>query len=346
MLSYRNAPCCHKSSWRMVIAMLPAIAIGGFAAAVVIPQETAQAQSKTSAKADKSKPTAGGKKKKESDIPYDAYFDNPLEIANDNAVLAAPKAAKTEPAEMEKPSTDAPKSSGGGTMAWSEILPADDLQSEVKKIQNQLRGWMQGQGTYNGNYKEISVDGAVIAALAGIALEHNADFPWKKHAPIIRDLGFELSKAATGLGKDNFDRSKAAYEKMDSVFGGAVPNDAPQSAPKRPFSDTAERDGLMKRIEKARNHLRDNINTEAKLKSDADSVLHETVIISALGSVVATEGYVSADEQEYKQFIDALIGGAKDAGAAVKDQSFKKFTDSMNKVNKSCDQCHASYGNG
>ncbi len=289
------------------------------------------------------------KKKKDGGIPLDAFFDNPLEVASNNAVVAAPANAGENPAvaTVDKPKGDAPKSAAtGGALVWSELLPMENLQGEVKKVQNRLKASMQGQGTYNGNYKEIAVDGAVIAAMAGIAIEHSGEVTWKANAPLIREFGHELSQAATGLGKDNYEKSKVAYEKLESVFSGTIPPDAPKAAPKRPFNETADRTGLMKRIERAAFHLRDNINTEAKFKSGSDDVQHETLVISTLGKVVATEGYSSADEADYLQFAEALINGAKEANTAAKDQSFQKFTDSMNKVNKSCAQCHANYGNG
>lgn len=278
----------------------------------------------------------------------DAFFDNPLEIVANSAVVASP--AGEMPAAPATTANDTPApgdsvaASGGGGL--SELIPMDNVQSEVKKIQNRLKASLQGQGTYNGNYKDISVDGSVMAAMAGIALQHSGEASWKANAPVIRDLGLELADAAVGLGKDNYEKSKAAYEKLESVFGGSVPADAPKGDPKRPIHEAASRTGLMKRIEKARNHLRDNINTEAKLKSDVEGVLHETLIITTLGKMVAMEGYESADESDYQDYANALINGGKEASAAVKDQSFQKFTEAMNKVNKSCDQCHANYGTG
>lgn len=285
------------------------------------------------------------RKSKYDDIPYDAFFDNPLEVVANSAVVARPESgsAAAPAAAAEKPA--APAKSAGG-LVWSEYFPAEEVQSEVKKIQNHLKASMQGQGTYNGNYKDIAVDGSVLAAMAGVALEHDGEVSWKANAALIREFGYELSQSATGLGKENFEKSKLAFEKLESVFSGSIPADAPKADPKRPLHEVAGREGLMKRIEKARNHLRDNINTEAKLKGDAESVLHETLIIAVLGKIVAGEGYSSADEEDYQQYAEALISGAKEAAAAARDQSFQKFTDSMNKVNKSCDQCHANYGNG
>lgn len=288
--------------------------------------------------------TERGPKKKEG-IPLDIiFFDEPLNVIKDNSTVAVAAPATTPATGAVKPMEQPAAASGGGAIAWNELLPADVLQAEAKKIMNRSKGWLQGQGTYNGNYKDIAVDGSVMAALAGVAIDTTGEVGWKANAPYIRDFGFELSEGATGLGKDNYEKSKLAFEKLESIFSGSVPADAKKADPKRPFHETAGREGLMKRIDKAKNWMRDNINTEAKLKGEGDAIVHEAMVIAALGQIVATEGYVSADEEDYQQFAKALIGGAKEAATAARDQNFQKFEDSMNKVNKSCEQCHASYG--
>jgi len=292
--------------------------------------------------------SSGAGRSNKSGIPYDAFFDDPLAVVADTAAApAASVASKTEPMETAKPATETAKPEAGkGALAWSDYIPAETLQDEIKKARNRLTASLGSQGTYNGNYKVIAVDGAVIAALAGIAIEHSGDVSWKTNAPYIRKFGFELSEAAGGLGKESYEKSKTAFEKITAVFNGSIPADAGEAAPKQPFHEVADRGGLMKRIEQAKNWMRDNINTEAKLKGDADAILHEALIISTLGKVVTTEGYSNTDEEDYQQYADALINGAKDAATATKDQSFEKFTQAMDKVNKSCDQCHANYGNG
>lgn len=358
MLSFGNSGRCQGASWLAgtgtAAVIMVAFSLAGCGKSPT--PKAAQVEEPAAAKPAKPERTLAAaehaektpSKPKKDGIPYDAFYENPLEVAaNTERVAGGTPVAVTEP----KGSGDAPekkmeKPAASGELAWADYLPAENLQSEMKKIQNRLKAAMQNPGTYNGNYKDIATDGAVIAALAGIAAEHSGDVTWKANAPLIREFGHDLSLAAIGLGKENFEKSKLAYDKIDSTFGGAIPADAPKAAPKRPFSEVADRGGLMKRIEKARNHLRDNINTEAKLKSESDAVQHESMIMQTLGKVVAFEDYTSADEQEYKTFVEALINGAREATSAAKDQSFQKFTDSMNKVNKSCDQCHANYGNG
>lgn len=295
------------------------------------------------------RPTRGGSKK-DSGIPYDAFLDDPLQIAQNNAVIAKPAApADGGPKDvpMDKPAEPQPNAgAAAGAPSWADYISGETLQDEIKKVRNHLASSFTNPGTYNGTYKDIAVDGAVMAALAGIVTEGGADVSWKANAPFVRNFGSELSKAAVGLGKENFEKSKNAYEKLTSTLSGALPGDAGKAEPKLPFNETADRAELMKRIEKAKNWMRDNINNDAKLKGETETITHEASIISALGKVVSTEGYGSTDEKDYQNFVNALITGAQEASAAAKDQNLKKFTDAMNKVSKSCDQCHANYGNG
>lgn len=292
--------------------------------------------------------SSSGVRKSSRGIPYDAFFDDPLGEANNAAVaptavaVVKPDANAGEPAA--KPTTDAakPVASGGGT-AWADFISIDILQNETKKVRNDLTSGMKGPGDFNKKCKEIGWDAALLAGLAGIAIEHSEAASWKANAHYIRDFSSDLSNAAVGPGKEYYDKSKVAYEKLAAVFGGSIPADAGEVVPKRPFHESADRAGVMKRIEKASEWLRLNINTEAKLKSEQETIQHEAMLIAALGKIIATDGYADAEEAEYQKYATDLIAGGKEAGAAAKDQNYKQFTDSINKIGKSCTECHPKY---
>ena len=285
-----------------------------------------------------------GVRKSSRGIPYDAFFDNPLEVANNAAVIAVAKPAVEAGEPVAKPAADAPKTAaGGGGIVWADYISIDILQEETKKLRNHLSSVMQKPGDFNKEPKKIGWEGAQLAGLAGIAIEHGEAASWKANARYIRDFGSELSNTAVGPGKENYDKSKVAYEKLTSIFSGSVPADAGDVAAKRPFHETADRGGLMFRIQDARDWLRLNINNEAKLKSEKETILHEAALVAALGKIIATEGYGGTDEEEYQKYANDLINGAKEAAGAANDQSFPKFTDAINKIAKSCTECHPKY---
>ena len=216
----------------------------------------------------------------------------------------------------------------------------------MTRIRNDLKATLSGVGTYNVNYKTSSVDGTMIAALAGVAIEHPGEFDWKANAAGIRDLGLELATASSGLGREKYSRSKAAFDKLESDFRGTIPAETPKPNPRRPFHETVNRANAMKRIEIAKHDLRDTITSAEVLKTQQEAISRDTQLISTLGRIIATEGYPDADERDYQEYSADLVSSIQDAAAAARDLSLEKFKSAMTRVSKSCDQCHANYGAG
>ena len=288
-------------------------------------------------------------------IPYDVFFDNPLELIRNNtntvtpAADAAPKESRPNgpsTTSSSKPSVPASAATTSTGSEWHQMIPMEELQGEVKSVRNSLTKAMANQGSYNSNFKEIAIDGSELAALAAIVLEHSDSLTWKEKAQYVRDFAGQLSQSAVGLGKDNFEKSKSAFQKLTSVLDGSVPADAGDVPQSRPFNEAASRKGLMKRIERAKNFLKQDVNSEAKFKSLSDQIRREAALISALGTVITTSGYEYTSEDDYQQHAKTLIDGGKEAFLSTQEETYDRFKEAVDKVNKSCTDCHASYGNG
>ena len=345
MLLFRNRQCRLRMCY---LRQTPQIAIFASALVLLAIGQIAVAQNKAKETANVRVDEKG--RKFVNKIPFDVFFDDPLGIVNSNKnSVAAPaevvnkKEEKTTQTTAAAPTSPAAQS---GSTPWQELIPIDELQGEVKTVRNSLNKYMANQGSYNSNFKEIAVDGAEMAALAGIVQEHAESLSWKDKAQYVRDFGAQLSQSAVGLGKDNFDKTRSAFQKLNSVLEGSIPADAGNVPSTRPFNEAASRKGLMKRIEKAKNFLKQDVNSEAKFKSLSDQIRREAALISALGSVITTSGYEYTSDDDYQNHARTLIDGGKEAGSALRDESYDRFKQAVDKVNKSCTDCHASYGNG
>ena len=280
-------------------------------------------------------------------IPFDVFFENPLELVNSNKnSVAAPQTLIGKSNEPKPPITESTPPAKVGRILWHELLTMEELQSEIKSIRNSLTKSMSNPGSYNANFKTIAIDGAEFAALAGIVQEHTEPISWKDKAQYVRDFGAQLNQSAIGLGKDNFDKTRSAFQKLTSVLDGSIPPDAGEIPETRPFHEAASRKGLMKRIEKAKDWLKQDVNSEAKFKSMASQVRHEAAVISALATVITTAGYEYTEDVDYQQHARSLIEGAQEASSASQDEVYDRFKQAVDKVNKSCTDCHATYGNG
>jgi cytochrome c556 len=285
------------------------------------------------------------------DIPYDVFFDDPLAVVSnsasvptmtpDGAASPATSPAPTTPAAAPTATTTA----AGGAANWKNLVSIDQLVDETKRVRNHLTSSLQSQGTYNGNYKELQVDGAVMAAIAGIIAQHPDDVSWKTNARFVKAYGHKLYDSAKALGREPYEQSQTAAEGIVAVLSGNLPADAGDPADV-PFAEAAHRAGVMKRIEKASEWMRANINSESVFKKEKDQILSESTILSVLAKVVADKSYESADEDDYQNFAKTLFEGGREAISAAEDQAYPKFQEAINKITKSCADCHANYGNG
>lgn len=339
MFHFRNGKCCRYQPQLMSLGGLffAIAAVMLFAGQISLAQNKSKETVRTDEKG----------KKFVNKIPYDVFFDNPLQVVNSNKSVAP---AVETPAETptEKPTTAAPAAtaSKSGGHAWQEVIPMEELQSEVKTLRNSLTKSVANPAVYGQNFKMIATEGAEMAALAGIVQEHSESISWKDKAQFVRDFGAQLNQSAVGLGKENFDKTKTAYQKLTSVLDGSVPADAGDVPATRPFNETASRKALMKRIEKAKDWLKQDVNSEAKFKSMSDQIQHESAILAALATVVTTNGYEYTENDDYQQFAKSLIDGAKDVYGASKEEAYDRFKSAIDKINKSCTDCHGLYGNG
>lgn len=330
-----------KSARTLCVAMVVGFACLATSASVMLGDEPTGSGTRTAQKG----------RKYVNKIPYDVFFDRPLEIAKDRQVeksSVAPSAPESQQSIDRKPPTvETPAAAEGEHNAnWSELLPVEELQDEVKALRSSLTKHLSSQGQYNQNFKSISIDGGVLASLAVVVQDRNDPLTWKENAAYVREFGNQIREAAIGLGRENFDKSKSAFQRLTAVLDGSLPADAGEVTQSVPWQEAVSRKSAMKRIEAARDRLKQDINTESKFKAQADRIRHESSIISTLATLISTEGFEFAENQDYQEPAHHLIDGAREAAEATSVESYEKFKSAIDKINKSCTDCHANYGNG
>lgn len=296
------------------------------------------------------------------DVPLDVWFENPLAVARNSTPVggspaggspAATPAVTSAPVKPDEKiavptkNSDPPPDKGTPAKAvagdWKSLISGETISDETKAIRAHISNSLQTVSKYNGNYKEIQVDAAVLAALAIAAADHPDSISWKKDARIVRDLAVEIGKQAKGLAKPNFDNTKVAFDRLDNFLSGNRPPDLAPPQEKVQLSEVAPRGPVMKRMDRAFNWLKTSVNSETILKSSADKAMHEAAIMTFLSKIVASPDYGSADEADYQKFLDTLVKSGQGVYAASKDPDFQAFSDALSKSQKTCNECHSSY---
>lgn len=283
-------------------------------------------------------------------IPYDVFYDQPLQVAADStAVATATTSAPPAEAPMAPPAApagDSPPSESPGDAAsktpgevdWAAVAPMSFLVDEVKQIRVRLERNLQKISDFNKNVKSIAQDGAMLAAIAGVVERHSEEVNWKDKAANIRDLANEIYIKAEGSGSKPYNATKKPFEDLKRLLDGESP--AEPADPTTPLAEVADRGELMKQLNETYNSLKSNVNSADRLKEDQEKVHEELAIMTLLMTVMADPSYDRADDPRYQGFVDAIVGQQQAAAAAGAAGNFDDFSSAIGKINISCNECH------
>lgn len=285
------------------------------------------------------------------EVPYDVFYDDPLAVASQQAAVATTVAATATPTPspaatptpMPMP-PPMPQPAAGGGADWKQIIPAPVIEAEVKELRNLIGGHLQSLGQFKREYKDVQWDGAALSAMGGIANRHPDAVSWKDKAKYIRYLGSQLEQTSQESNREAFDKATVLAEQLQVLLSGGKPADLPADVPdQKPFGESADRYGMMKRINRAFSHLKSNINTPERLKEQKDSVLHEAAIMAAFAQAIADPSYTSADEKEYQDQAKILLEAGLKMQTAAQTDDYTAFSAGLDAANKSCSDCHQQY---
>ncbi|HTI51103.1 MAG TPA: hypothetical protein VL475_09130 [Planctomycetaceae bacterium] len=281
----------------------------------------------------------------------EVFFKAPLEILAEKSPNAPPVAVTTPPAKSagEAPARAAvdllPEPSPGEAEEWVVLLSGEDLSTEAKTIRSSLTDKLRSVGKYSGNYKELRIDAATLAVLAGIAADHPDPPSWRAHSKYIRDVSAEIVKSAAANGDKYYKPTRVAFDKLDALLSGSKPPNVEEAAEKVRFSELVSRVPLMYRMERAFNYLKLNVNTAAIFKKESAKVSHEAAMIAALARAIATPGYDDADLDDYRAFARELQQSGLAVADAVQNDDFAAFTAALDRGSKACVNCHMEFKN-
>ncbi|MFM8288217.1 MAG: hypothetical protein ACKOGA_16105 [Planctomycetaceae bacterium] len=306
------------------------------------------------------------------EIPRDAwpeiFFDNPSAVAAETGAAVVAGGATTGTPDMAGPAgkpADKPAHETAGTPAtapptndpappatetpaggaWAALLPTEAFADEAKSLRAALNSKLQSVGQYNGAYRDVQVDAAVLAALAQMADEYPEAPSWKKHAPLVRDTAAEVCREAGSVGDKFFKPTREAFDKLDSLLSGSVPPGLGESPAKMTYQAFAPRLALMKRLDRSHSWLKSNVNTADLLKKESDRVIREAGVLGALSQVILTGGYDDSDDEKYQELVANVRDGAKGVVMAAQEADFDAYQKSLDAIYKGCTTCHSEFKN-
>lgn len=315
----------------------------------------------------KDHPVGQGKKKKlgktvgthigqiPKDVWPEVWLKDPLAVAAEKGSAAAPAKSSGDDVQVAKGTTPKPEADPvksttpavadkkAGANDWAALISGEVLAGESKTLKNSLNDKLANKGRYDSTYKDLRVDAAVLACLAGVAIEHPEAPSWKPRAKFVRDMAGEIANGSSANGEKFFLKVRPSYDKLDELMSGNEPPGLEPAADKLKLSEVAQRRYLMQRLDRAYNAIKLNVNTEAIFKKETAKVTQESSIIGLLSAIISTPDYDAADDPEYQKLTGELTKACLDVQAASKDQDFKAFLAALDRADRACKDCHMNF---
>ena len=288
-------------------------------------------------------------------IPYDVFFDRPLEVAADARTGGtAPALAATQPTETPETTTDAASDTepepASADVSWSELITAELINEEVRALRNEMQSRLTNMGAYRRSVLELPVFGSAIAFFGELGSRHDGDIPWKENANHIRVLGAkiaEITSSSTAQNRNSYEEVNDAYLTINEILNNNTPAELPEIEEETPsFATFADMFYLMKRMERGQQWMQTNAGSESGFNDKAPTLSREIAAMIVLTQAYYEEDYGYADDEEFLGYLNTLRDSGLGMQKALEEKDFGKYDELRSTANQQCTQCHSVFKNG
>lgn len=272
------------------------------------------------------------------------------------ASLAAPAGPTGAPSPAEGPQdtrTGAPPGappadSPKGGFAWSGLIDADAVETEVKRQAGVLKQHTaSATGFKGGGYRACRDAMSVLAVMFTVAAEHDQNARWRDAG---RDAAGALARAAANckVGTDgSFREASQRALDLEELLRGGRPT-FPAADPDAAWGALADRGPLMRRLEQAHQEgIAPLLAGARQFARGAEAVRHEAQVLAALMEAQTRPGFEDAEDEGYtgmaRELIEAAEEIARAAGADDPAAAYDAARAAQGRATRACADCHDSY---
>ena len=252
---------------------------------------------------------------------------------------AAPAAAggTAMPAASGSPAA----SSGGDGAAWSALISADTLESEIKAQPGEIDAAMKSTN----QQKSARMVMTYLATLYGVIFKYDKpDVRWKSDSQALRDT---FAKAGNNL-KAWTDSQKKQVTKVQTDLRDLIQGNTPALAAsldgEAPWLEIADRTPIMHRLEMSLSERLAGWTKDADaVKKNKDAVIREAEVSAMLARIIQDKSYEFTDDSTYMQHAAELEKFAIEAATAAKNGDGATASSAVSKMQKACDDCPGGF---
>jgi hypothetical protein len=270
----------------------------------------------------------------------DTFFDD----ARDK--LVGPRPDYGAGAERQDSTATSPlqPADGQATFAWSKLITAETLESEVKRLNQSVANAVTTPSAFKGGgYKAARRDFSELAVLFSVTAQYGGA-RWQDAAAGLREL-FARAGFNCKVGTDESYRAATACKQdlADLVRGGR-PQLAKAEATVADWSKVAARPPLMQRINVAhQERLTKWLADAATFRRNQSEIAHEAQIVAMLAEVIHREAFEFWDDETFVGYANDLQQAASDVAAAATADDYERAREAIGRATNACANCHDGY---
>ena len=255
--------------------------------------------------------------------------------------LSGPRPTASDRAEEIVSSASAAKATN---VRWQELIDADTLTAEVKRIVNNLPTLTKNPALFKASkHNDCRRELTMLAALFNVIAEYPGDVRWQANAGDMARQCVLAAESCDEVSENSLTTVEETHTILEELLRGQTPdpndiNSEGEAASVPAFAP------LMKRMEIATEEmLPPQLVKEREFRKTSQSITEEAQLIAMLSEVIRDEAFGYADDETYQGHADKLRDAAVLLRSAATSQDFAKAVEAAAGVSQSCANCHADY---
>ena len=212
----------------------------------------------------------------------------------------------------------------------STFAPAEDLAAQTEDYVKDLESALVSESEFKASQEIIGKQSNTLAVLALTLGLHDTDNKYKASAGALIKAAQDLAAA-----KD-FEAAKKALAAVKSANGGTAPTK---------WEKSADLPQLMKQVPSVHNKLKKNTKG-SKFKSAGKASAGQSAVLAAIAQASIFDTSECKGDVQVKQWCDFCVKmreASAEVNAGVRAKDAKVTEKAMEKLNQSCEDCHAVF---
>lgn len=231
--------------------------------------------------------------------------------------------------------------SDDSSFAWSQLVDADTLETEIKRQLPPLQPLVATPAAFKGGgYRDCRNRFTWLATLFTVAGDYDQRVRWQDTATALGQF-YGRAGANCKVGTDqSFREAQLRVQDLGDLVRGGRP-DVPEAKPDVGWDQIADRSPLMRRMETC---LGEGISPKASdgraLSNNAEDLRHEAQLMAMMAEVIMQPGFDYADDESYRNHSTQLREASVALTQAVDLENFEAAREAIGNMQKACSNCH------